>query len=1016
MKYIGTLLLVLLLVLTPAVSAELIINKYTNDFAASSPYNEQLKLCGCETKVDTIIVENTGTFHTNFRVDVKSDYPRQIRIPEQNFELPPKHFKEVLVYIEDSCGVQGTYVYDVEITNSYGRSEIIHRTVDVQRCQTASLEVLPYEQTVGLCDPITYDVTVRNVGTYQDAFTLDFGQYNEFAEVPMPAVLLNPDQEFEQTVTFTFPCEEYGVRTIPFYLWTDKNGLGAETYRDVTIENEYNFGLNLETEFSACADTVTSIPFTIDNGAHVPDSVTVDVLMPAFVSFAEGRSQTVHLEGNEEAELSLVVSPGRASIGEHNLMLRAHDTHGNIVKEREAHLTVNNCFDVDLDFRIDTETSADLPVVSCCGQETFYANIRNDGDREQVFHLVIDGPSFFTLDETSVRVQPNQNINVPIRADLPCTDQTYEAKVIAYPVGYDALGAEDNFVVESLTQRTCHMVQIDDDEVVIREDAVVVPVIVRHTGVAGGVYNVNMESELFSVEEESLEIYPGERKVIHLMPSVDLASQAKGRYILEPQFTLEPLSINYNEHVGLELLGKSVWQRMCDWFTGLPWQSVTVCVWLLFLLLVLLILCLIALFGIYSGNWELYRHGLPRFTLVVVKTILLLLLLVLLVGFAFLSTPGEEYQYEKAAENVDATVIEWYQNHQNTLNLDLYFEDPDMDELTYTATQSRDIKVSIVDNMMTLTPDHNFAGENTLVVTASDNKGGLTDSPVFLLRVIPKKYVSFVEWLNLWCSFIKLLLVIGITLVLFLMVLTIREERPNDPHKNVLVVVPRKKTAKRKAPKKKASVKKAAVKKVAKKRAKVRFYSSKTGTKAHRANCMALNNVKAKNRRVYKSKTAVLNAGLALCSMCMDAPIRKAGQVATKNMVGKPGRRKAVLKKVTTGSPVKKVARKTTRKKARKATRRKVNKRKPVRKKAATRKRSRKVVKKVNKRKPTRKVNKRKPVRKKSTRKSSRKAVRKISRRKVVAVPVKKGRKIRKKGTKSSKDSQMVNVQINIKK
>ncbi len=99
-KYATIILTIFLLTLCAMpTEAALVVNKYTNDFTASSPYNEQLKLCTCETKVDTVIVENNGDFIADFTVQVYSSYPNKIRIAEPTFNLAPKHFKEVMIYL-----------------------------------------------------------------------------------------------------------------------------------------------------------------------------------------------------------------------------------------------------------------------------------------------------------------------------------------------------------------------------------------------------------------------------------------------------------------------------------------------------------------------------------------------------------------------------------------------------------------------------------------------------------------------------------------------------------------------------------------------------------------------------------------------------------------------------------------------------------------------------------------------------------------------------------------------------
>ena len=87
-----------------------------------------------------------------------------------------------------------------------------------------------------------------------------------------------------------------------------------------------------------------------------------------------------------------------------------------------------------------------------------------------------------------------------------------------------------------------------------------------------------------------------------------------------------------------------------------------------------------------------------------------------------------------------------YQDDRAILNLDMYFEDPDMDALSYTASQPKDIAAYIDGNELTLVPDRGFAGENEIVITAEDGNGGIEDSPVLSIYVVPMKDMNFMAW------------------------------------------------------------------------------------------------------------------------------------------------------------------------------------------------------------------------------------------------------------------------------
>jgi biotin carboxyl carrier protein len=371
----------------------------------------------------------------------------------------------------------------------------------------------------------------------------------------------------------------------------------------------------------------------------------------------------------------------------------------------------------------------------------------------------------------------------------------YDAKVTVFPVAAPHVNVSTQLNVLSLTDRTCHMVQIDHDEVKVRDDMSVLPLIVKHTGVEGGVYSVKINSTLFTSTEKEITLEPGQEKAIHLTPKVNLSQQERGRYIVQPQLTLEDpaLGIPYNEHVGVSLVGKGFIERFGEWFAGLPWGKLGFCGWVIIMLCILLALLVLLLVLIYAGKIEI--PSMTRKSLFVLKTILLVMIIVLLLVLFFLRLPGKDAMYGRAANNTNVEVIEWYQNEQHVLDMSQYFEDPDHDILRYSVTQPKDIKVNLDNNMLTLTPDHNFAGENTMIITASDEKGGVADSPVFKLHVIAKKDMGFFDWMHAWCHYIVAILAILIVLVAFMIILTVKEDRQDLKRGNVIVVVPKNKAA-----------------------------------------------------------------------------------------------------------------------------------------------------------------------------------------------------------------------------
>ncbi len=855
-------ILALLILLVPMASAELIINKHTNDFVLSSPNNEQLKLCACETRVDTIIIENIGEFASSFNLWVESEWPGSVRLAETTFTLGPRAFREIPVYISDSCNTEGVYDYTVHAINSFGREERLSRTIRSDVCMSGRLEVSP-DVEVGLCEPADFEVRVTNIGRYAETFHLETD--NKDAVQPFQQDLfLQPDESRVQNVSFTWACEVYGQKDVTFTLTRDKQDELEQETRTATIRNDYSFSLDIKTRMDACALGTTRAPIGVENTAYVADTIELELNAPPFVTFADGtRKKAIALSASEKQNVNLEISPKVR--GEYDVSITARDTLGGTVKERSTSLIVNNCYDATLELRKTPDEPLLGPVTDCCGLKTYYVNIRNTADQEQVFQLELDGPSMFLLDERTIRVQPSQSLNVRLEADLPCSDEEYSTIVKVWPLGHPELSMEKQLDVTSLTQRSCHMVQIDDDELSVRETDATVPITVRHTGIEGGLYSVETNGTLFNFTQQFITLQPGDEKTLYLVPNKDLATVEKGRRIVFPTFTFVDMNIPYNEFVGLDLQGKGLFQRMLDALFSIDLGAyLTGCAgWVVLLLLVLLALAILLLF-VWAGKLTLFTEGLPAGTLGLWRTLLVLGMILLIVLFILLPAPGKETQYKRLAEG-NATVLEWYQGETLTLDLDQYFTDPDLDDLSYTTTQPRDIRASIDDNLLVLEPDPGFTGENTMIVTASDNKQH-TNSPTFILRVIGARDLSLADWLNVWCKHLTLLLLLFILLVLYLFVIGIKERRNDLRSRNVVVVVPESRKAVRK---------------------KTRFYASRTGTKAHVRGCVALKNVKPKDRVTYKSKAAILNAGLALCSTCTKVKSRIPTKHTTKKAATK---------------------------------------------------------------------------------------------------------------------------------
>lgn len=754
MKLIAFLLLIALLTVS-AVSAELVVNTYTNDFTVSSPFIDQMKACSCESRADRFTVTNTGNFPATYDVSVAAEQP-WFHSSIKEFTLSQGEDFEFLVYAEPPCGVVGTYTYSVRIASSYGRERVITRTLDVKHCQNLFLTVDGGTNESNLCQPLTYNLALKNVAEFADTFHLDFGSFNEFADLKDRDFYLVPDQSEQLNVTITPPCSLFGPVEIPFIVSSEKNKVTEQRTANVEIKNEFDHEIAIDTQAEFCSRTQNEYTFTVTNLIDVPNEYDIIVTGPGFVDYDD---RHISLDGYESKNITLKLNPKKGQEGTYTLKVRVNSKLGNIKKIREMDVDVFDCYAFNLGF-VDQPVAADgaFEDQACCGEKEYTLNVRNSGQTEETYNIDAQGPSWFSPEEQTIRLKPSENRNVKIKARLPCTDDTYEIPVKVSLTENPDISETALFRVESETQRTCHAVETVGTSVAIDEEANVVPIIIRQTGLEGGTYDVNFDAELYSKAlEKKLTLEPGEEAVVHLIPKENITKYFDGKYLGTLFLDYEPLNITYQapfwtrfSHVGWLT---HAWRAVIYYDYG----AVSPCLWIMLLLLLIAVASIVWLgVTIAQGRRELRN----RAWLFTARTILALVALVALLALLIVPFPEKAQLYEQSIKDESGLVFQWYENDRFTLDLDRYFQDPDKDWLEYTATQPAHIAVRINDDKVTLIPEHNWAGDDRIVFTASDQRGGVTDSPILALKVLRRQKLTPLQWLSRYCVQLNLLLLL----------------------------------------------------------------------------------------------------------------------------------------------------------------------------------------------------------------------------------------------------------------
>jgi len=293
------------------------------------------------------------------------------------------------------------------------------------------------------------------------------------------------------------------------------------------------------------------------------------------------------------------------------------------------------------------------------------------------------------------------------------------------------------------------------------------------------------------LDQDTMSFEPGEIKVLHAYPR-NYTAYNEGTYLNKITLTIslvdDKLDIDYQRQFWVVLRDKNFISKAIDFLRNFNYSRIG---WCGLVTLILAgaagIMLIIVAYMRFKPDFKMKRIKASCMkTIRVINIILIFLLILSILALILIGNPNTDKFYEQPSQDKTGLMHEWKQNTDYQINLEQYFTDPDFDVLSYTSSQPGHVDVKIGGSIATLRPEHNWAGEEQIVFTANDKKGGVTDSPIMTLKVLKKQPVGVLGYWNAYCKHINIVLFIVLVL-LVLLCLDIAEEKGYayyNPRKN----------------------------------------------------------------------------------------------------------------------------------------------------------------------------------------------------------------------------------------
>ena len=283
-------------------------------------------------------------------------------------------------------------------TTSYA-TETINMQFEAENCFESEVSVTPETQETAAFTESEFDVTVRNLGTRPDEFSLS----SQRGELSTTVLSVQPGTTAVSTLRYT--PTELGEQE----LTVEASGT-SNAERTVTVDAYNGISSNIEFDSSrtVCRDESTTYTVTVENDGEAEETFQLSS------NIGEVLEEEVTLEAGESIETGLDVNASEMGDGEHEVVFSSEaSTFEDPVNSDETTFTVENCWDVEMNI---------VPEIASAGENmsTIYeVKLSNPGTRENTYRLTHQGPEWISIRPETVTVAAGQTESVYMYAGVP---------------------------------------------------------------------------------------------------------------------------------------------------------------------------------------------------------------------------------------------------------------------------------------------------------------------------------------------------------------------------------------------------------------------------------------------------------------------------------------------------------------------------------------------------------------------------------------------------------------------
>lgn len=367
--------------------------------------------CRGENTEYQVTVENTGIQPDNIKLTTEEG-----ELANQEFDLDADQTGTTTLSIESDEPVEKSFNVRAASQNVNYASDEENVEFNVETCYESELNIEPESQDIAAYTEGEYTVSIENLGTRTDTFTLSTDE----GTLDQEEIQVEGHQTRETTLRYT--PTELGTDNIQVNsegVSSSSRTATAEVYNGMEVET------SLQSEVSLCEDERNTVTATVENTGEAQDEYTLET------TTGELETSEISLETGQRAEVDITVDGENYEEDSHNQIefTATSNTFEETTHTSNTEFHVENCWDLEMNV---------VPEVQSAGENrsTIYEiRLENTGTKQNTYNLSYEGPEWISVRPETQTVEAGDRATSYMYAGIPFDKEEGEVQITARAEG-----------------------------------------------------------------------------------------------------------------------------------------------------------------------------------------------------------------------------------------------------------------------------------------------------------------------------------------------------------------------------------------------------------------------------------------------------------------------------------------------------------------------------------------------------------------------------------------------------